>query len=266
MEPVNCERKTAAEVHLEPLSLTDANRFEGMLLHAPEEPRWVATKKRKTNEEETTPVLSLVLADHTGPVVFDAWRGVARRILADIKVWTQSQAEPLFVSLERFNVRAAARPGLPCTPNQRKMVSTEKTMLKILESDSAAATANLTLQIPSALYLVDFSLLPTSPPFLANVSGVVARVSEEITASDGTPMKNFQLIDQGGRYILCRAFGRHVDNHLLVEGNTVAIFFTSALAGLSNTPGQLWIYDEAHVVSFGQVAACPPARTLMELQ
>ena len=81
----------------------------------------------------------------------------------------------------------------------------------------------------------------------------MARVSEEMTASDDTPMKKFQLIDQRDRYIFCRAFGRHVHNPLVLAGNSEAIVFTYSLAKVSNTPGQLWIYDIAHIVSFGQV-------------
>ena len=64
----------------------------------------------------------------------------------------------------------------------------------------------------------------------------------------------------------CVAFGRHVDNQFIVECNEVILYFAKALAGLNGANGQLWMYDESHIVLVGPRFSVPPARICMELR
>ena len=83
---------------------------------------------------------------------------------------------------------------------------------------------------------------------------------------DGVPVRSLQLVDSGGRFVRVLVYGRHVDSTTLVSLNSVIIFFAFALAGLGAVPGQLCVFDEAHVIGLGPTAAPPPARTLLPLQ
>ena len=83
---------------------------------------------------------------------------------------------------------------------------------------------------------------------------------------NGVDMQEFRLHDSQGRYVVCRAFGRHAGSVLIVDGAELVIYFASAKVGLSNQPGSLWLYDEAHVIALGEVFGIPTERQLMELR
>ena len=65
---------------------------------------------------------------------------------------------------------------------------------------------------------------------------------------------------------MCRAFGRHAGSALIVGGAEIITYFACARAGLSNQPGSLWLYDEAHVIELGQGYNIPMEMQLMELR
>ena len=79
-------------------------------------------------------------------------------------------------------------------------------------------------------------------------------------------MKTFRLHDHSGRYVHCVALGRHVDNDCLAHLNEVVLYFATAKAGLNNGAGQLWMYDESHIVLVGNRYCVPPASICMELR
>ena len=50
------------------------------------------------------------------------------------------------------------------------------------------------------------------------------------------------------------------------NGNGVVMLFASAQIGLSNAPGQLWIYDQSHVMLLRDDCNIPPCPTQMEMR
>ena len=64
----------------------------------------------------------------------------------------------------------------------------------------------------------------------------------------------------------CVAFGRHVDNACLDDLNEVVLYSATAKAGLNSGAGQLWMYDDSHIVLVGNRCCVPPASIRMELR
>ena len=116
------------------------------------------------------------------------------------------------------------------------------------------------------LYATEFSRLTAQPPFQISVAGIVSSVKPVTESNSGVDMQEFRLHDRQGRYVMCRAFGRHAGSALIVGGAEIIIYFASARVGLSNQPGSLWLYDEAHVTALGQGFEIPTERQLMELR
>ena len=79
-------------------------------------------------------------------------------------------------------------------------------------------------------------------------------------------MQAFQLVDATGNYVACLGHARHADSENIEDGNEVIVYFASAQTGLSNNPGSLWLYSEAHVVFLRKNTFLPQARFHMELR
>ena len=100
-----------------------------------------------------------------------------------------------------------------------------------------------------------------------SVAGVIGSCVEERTTQNGRSLRGFQLHDQSGRYVLCAALGRHASNPSLKDGNEVVLYFAQASPPTSaNVPGQLWLYDEGHMVVLQEKRSFPPARNIIELR
>ena len=79
-------------------------------------------------------------------------------------------------------------------------------------------------------------------------------------------MRWFALHDATGRYVTCTAFGRHAGNTAIEDGNDIIVYFASGVAGRTNKPGALWLYDEAHVVALKAKRIHPRTTVHMELK
>ena len=100
-------------------------------------------------------------------------------------------------------------------------------------------------------------------PFTASVAGSVTDIEEVTESLDGVPMRSFKLRDNKGNYVMCCAHGRQADNELLRNQLYIAICFATAQAGRNEGPGQLWLYDETHIVYLKQMVVLPAPRALM---
>ena len=78
-------------------------------------------------------------------------------------------------------------------------------------------------------------------------------------------MIQFKLHDPAGRYVSCIAFGRHAANPNLQNGNEVVLFYATAQSGLNNNPGNVWMYDESHVLLLRTGCAERRATAYMQL-
>ena len=121
---------------------------------------------------------------------------------------------------------------------------------------------NLSLE----LFAPDLQCLEDKPPFSVSVRGLVTCVQDEIVSQSGIPMRNFTLQDEAGRYVQCVVCGRHVDNDFLEERNEVILYFARALTGLNQRAGQLWMYDDSHIVLLDTRSTLPPSKISVELK
>jgi hypothetical protein len=251
------------DLHCTETGGVDALALQAVVLHLPEQVRWVTVTNRRTKEVENVAVISVLLADRTGPIVLDLWRRLAEDTLRDCEAWSSTNTEQLLMEVRYFWVRSDSK---LCVPQTRKLASNDRTVVSI--GDVARQSNLLSTQIePSTeLFTRDFFKLENRPPFQVNIAGCVTCLLPEVTSQSGNAMRVFRLNDSTGRWVLCTAFGRHVDNPVLVEGHEIVIYFGTAQQGLNNTPGQIWLYDEAHVVMLRSGCRTPPARTQMQLR
>ena len=245
---------------------SDAYIFTGFVMYVPDEVRWLEVPNKKTNTKEQVAMCTVTLADQSGPILVDFWRQGAQNALRDLKTWDESTEEAVLVRMNRFHIRPLARRDCPSVPLANKLVGNDRTtLMRALVSD-----LNTTLvsnpHIEPELYIEDFSALAIVPPFRTSVAGCVVEVQTETVSEGGVAMREFKLIDRGGHYVHCTCFGRQVDNEYLTEKNRVAVFFATGRAGLSNSPGQLFLYDETHVSFLSTLTTAPPGITLTDFR
>ena len=66
--------------------------------------------------------------------------------------------------------------------------------------------------------------------------------------------------------MLCQVLGRHAEHPALEALHEVVLYFAMAQAGLSHGPGQLWVYDDCHILSLSTNVVALVPRTLVALQ
>ena len=80
-------------------------------------------------------------------------------------------------------------------------------------------------------------------------------------------MRNFQLHDRSGKFVPCSALGRHASNPCIKDGNEVVLYFAQAsIPSSPNALGQLWMYDESHMVVLQENRKLPPQRSRIEVR
>ena len=231
-----------------------------VVLHYPEEPRWGTITDRKTKAQSQVPVVSVMLADASGPILLELWRDAADSALRELADWASGSNDAL-VWVEVRYAWCRAIPGR-VIPALRKLVANDRTTMVRCEPPASAPRG-----APSSdLYSVDFEQLNGATPFTICLRGIVTSVQDEVLSQSGNPMKHFKLHDQTGRFVHCVAFGRQVDNEFIVECNEVVLYFAKAMPGLAVAHGQLWMYDESHIVLVGPRFGVSPARLCMELR
>ena len=252
--------KTVHELHTQNLNGSDATKTTAVVLHYPEAPRWGTVTDRKTKSQIQVPVVSVMLADASGPILFELWRDAADSAFRDLTSWASSSNDAL-MWVEVRHAWCRAIPGR-VIPALRKLVGNDRTTMVRCEAPSIACRG----APASELYSVDFEQLNGAMPFTICLRGVVTSVQGEVLSQSGNPMKHFKLHDQTGRFVHCVALGRQVDNEFIAECNEVVLYFAKALPGVAGAQGQLWMYDESHIVLVGRRFGVPPARLCMELR
>ena len=119
------------------------------------------------------PVVSVMLADASGPILLEVSRDGSENALRDLIGWTAaSQVSQIWVKVCYAWCRAI--PGR-VIPALRKLVANERTT--IARCEPPAIQLNL---LPGAeLYAVDFACLNAAVPFTVCVRGTVTSVQEE---------------------------------------------------------------------------------------
>ena len=239
--------------------------LEARVLHVPPEPRQSTVSNRYTGKDEQVPVITVVLADRTGPILFEAWRDAAEKIHRDLLQWESdvSDEQCVLVHVERFDVRDDTRAR---QTTMRKPHSTDSTTVKRAPYPMTDWIKRANIIPHPGLYTSDFNRLTNKPPFHISVTGTVGAVKPVTQSSNGADMQDFKLLDSSGRYFMCKAFGRHVGNTLVASGNEIILYFATARLGLSSQPGSLWLYDEAHVAVTAHAQTIPVSKHLLELR
>ena len=214
--------------------------LEAIVLHCPTEPRYVNVTNRSTGQKEPVALLTVLVADTTGPVAFEAWRDSADQLLRNCSEWGDQlqDAQQLYVELQRFDAREDTRAHqVP----MRRLPSTEQTIVSRVFAPRRESLTNNAMSPHPGLYTKEFNRLVFQPPFIVNISGIVSMVQEEMLSSNGESMRLFRLSDAGGRFVQCRAFSRHAANVHVANGTEVILYFVNAQSGLHNQAGKLWI-------------------------
>ena len=89
------------QLHTEDLSDADAVAVQERILQAPKEPTWIKVKDRYTKQEELVPVVSLLLADRTGPIVLELWRNSAESMVRDLNAKGDPETEGSIIDVTR---------------------------------------------------------------------------------------------------------------------------------------------------------------------
>jgi len=254
------------DIHTDDAVFSQAIGLRAHVMHFYEQLRIVHMRNKSTGMQEPTNVMSVLLADKTGPIMLECWREKAEETLRQLSTWSHAcgDNEALLLEVQRAVVREDNR-AHP-TP-MRKLYAAEHTVIQRASSMFLESEIRAPLSASAAFFTRDFNLLTMQqPPFLISIVGVISCTQGETTSQSGEAMKGFRLQDYNGKYVQCVAFGRHVDNMHLSDKNEVVLYFATALAGRGSSPGQLWMYDESHIVKLSSVPTVPSVRQLVELR
>ena len=148
----------------------------------------------------------------------------------------------------------------------RKLHSNEHTTVTKCQCPTQDSLRLSSVPPHPSLYTTDFNRLSAKPPFHISVAGIVSSVKPVCESSGSVDMQEFRLHDRQGRYVMCRAFGRHAGSSLIVDGADIIMYFAIARPGLSNQSGSLWLFDDSHVLALGMDCEIPTARQFIELR
>lgn len=252
------ETKCIREIHEQAVDGAARVHCEARLLFCPEEPRWVTVTDYKTKETMKVPTASILIADNTGPIILELWRQMCESTLPSLLEWDEQNAGIVWIVAQ--NVQPTAWKGV-CKPAMKRLRTTEDTSIFLME-----APPLVQFKCPSSsLHVNDFNALRTALPFCINLIGTIAEVKAEEDTQSGRTLRRFSMQDDAGRYVRCVALGRHVDNPVLRARNEVILYFAKAQPGLNQSAGQLWLYDDAHMVMTRPNRFLAPPDTEVEL-
>ena len=135
-----------------------------------------------------------------------------------------------------------------------------------MEAASQPSLIDEDITNPESLYFRDFTPLTKKPPYQINIGGVVSGTQPVVTTRSGASMRLFWLQDNTGRWVACVVYDGAAEDTCIANGNEVIIFFANAQYGLSNGPGQLWLYGRSHVMLLRVDCRIPPCLTQMEMR
>ena len=198
-------------------------------------------KDRRTQAIEQVAVVTCLMADREGPVLVDFWRELALTAIASFNNWME---------------------GVDGNNIQDPVVSSERTVISMLPAGTQESVSRMADMPPAEiLFTRDLSTLEQEPPFVVSVVGVIGSCGEDSMSRAGRAMKFFEIHDYSGKCVQCTALGRHAENACIEDGNEVVLYFAQGTASsASNSCGQLWLYDESHILLLRRNCIVPPTR------
>ena len=99
--------KSEQVLHTMELSESGAWRLEACVLYCPREPRVITVSNRYTGGKDNVSVITVMLAERTGPILYEAWRDAADKLARSCSEWEAPFSGPssLFVKLELFEIK-----------------------------------------------------------------------------------------------------------------------------------------------------------------
>ena len=90
-----------------------------------------------------------------------------------------------------------------------------------------------------------------SPPFRASFRGMATNNRNLDATQQGSPVREFDLVDESGVWIKCCAWGRNgrVKNH--ADGSEVILYFATAKSGAGGVGVCLWLFKDAFLAAMG---------------
>ena len=214
--------RSVAECHTATILPGACNRIQGYLVWYEDAARWVDVKDKKIDVFEKVAVLGCALADCTGVIQGDLWRGAVDEYLPAFKRWTDAVGDsgiPL-VRVEGFNVREESRRSL--VPMRK--LSFEHAKIENLEGAAPGNFLGDDVELSPNLIVTEFLDISGSFPALMNVSGFVRDVSGITYSQKEVEMRSFTLQDSRGKYFQCCCHGRHSNNEAFEENAQVVVF------------------------------------------
>ena len=238
---------------------------EGILVDRDENPRVIQPRgpgkspKRGSLPEEPSTVLDLLVIDQTGPVRIQLW-GVAvdhfLKLMESVDTTrVQLRFEPMRKALQSSH--AASGPSLTPIPVLHSIPATsnrEGTIVSILQNPSSPYLTSMKYVPPTTdvcitkFYPVRSQL---SPPFRASFRGMATDVRGLDATQQGSPVREFDLVDETGVWIKCCAWGRNSRVKNLVDGQEVILYFATAKSGAGGVGVCLWLFKDAFLAVMG---------------
>ena len=138
---------TAQQFHTQDACNSDAFLFRGAVLNL-EEPRMVSITDRKTKSQMEIAIVSILLADSTGPITMELWREQAEIVFRNLNLWTGESNDTVWVEVRHMWCRAEK--GI-CIPSMRKLVGNDRTSVTQCALVPVTATS-----ISESLHIRDF--------------------------------------------------------------------------------------------------------------
>ena len=102
-------------------------------------------------------------------------------------------------------------------------------------------------------YCSDFrELNKVAFPAILHLKGTVTGSASEKTTNKGVEQVIFQLLDTNRRSIPCIAHGTGLSLDEFKDGKEVALFYADVRAGLWNSSGSVWLYENSYLLPLGQ--------------
>ena len=238
---------------------------EGILMDRDEKPRIhpprVPTKspKRGPSSDEPSAVLDLLLVDCTGPMKLSIWGFAVMHFLASMENVDTKRVLLRFDPMRKayHSNHAGSGPSLTPIPVLHSVPAT---------SNREGTTISI-LQHPSSPYLTEMAYVPPTtdvcitkfypvrsqlfPPFRASFRGMATNIRALDTTQQGSPVREFDLVDESGLWIKCCAWGRNARVKHFPEGSEVILYFASAKAGAGGVGVCLWLFRDSFLVVVG---------------
>jgi hypothetical protein len=118
---------SVADCHSRDASGSDSIVLKAAVVYVPDELRWVDVTDRKTKTQQKVAVVSLVLADVSGPIALELWRDRAETVFQALEAW-QAAAGDEIVWVEVRYAWVRNEPGR-CVPSMRRLIGNDRTIV-----------------------------------------------------------------------------------------------------------------------------------------